>query len=71
MNEVLGEGDWVGEENFQKVKVLEDRIKRLEKENKTLLHKVFQYGATNVQPKSTRPPFLLLHQILLLHQSLP
>lgn len=41
MTEVVGEGGWAGEKNFQKVKELEDKIKRLEKENKKLLHKVF------------------------------
>jgi hypothetical protein len=39
MTEVVGEGDWT-QQKFGKVQELEDKIKRLEKENRKLLHKV-------------------------------
>lgn len=40
MTEVVGEGDWPKQKKFEKVKELEDKIKKLEKENKKLLYKV-------------------------------
>lgn len=40
MAEVASEGDWPAQKRSVKVKELEDKIKKLEKENQKLLHKV-------------------------------
>lgn len=45
----VGEGDWPAQKRSKKVKELEDKIKKLEKENKKLLYKVSSAPCNNAK----------------------